>query len=360
MAEQPDNSREKQKSDIEQRRYNMTLSEKVYELFKPMFLTFYVGLPFLAVYSVKPLSSYLGIGEIPEDVTIGAGAAASVMAGIDLTVRYFRGKWPFTSIDKNVWQPTLWINEKRGPILEQGTSLLISPLVKKVLDEEGKPLSIPGTQQELDMTLRFTTEAGYQGSIAVQAIYQIRDPYIFHWIAEGRVGKLDGLISGKLSERIGDIVANKITKSDYVDDVVKKLNGKGSMFELTGCETLNISISDPTYDPESEKIRLIPIKAEKDAEATERMAEATKKNYATYLEIARDIYKLDKSTPLSSLFMKLITMDNTQQVAESGKATIVSIDTPIPMFQVQPKNPTSDDSPDGPNLKYHSGEPEEE
>jgi len=390
MAEQPDNSKEETLEDrakILEGRINR--SERVYEFFKPVFITVYAGLPFLAVYSAKHLSSYLGIGEIPEDVAIGAGAAASVMASVDLVVRYAKGKWPF-KFDENLrYMLTRWFNGEIGPIFEfPQTRLIPSPILKQAKDENGDPAFVAGYTRELSSKdivggepFRVRTRDGLEGTIS-----DVRYTYVppnkegaalFFWNHRGRRQIIDQFVLGTLSSEISKKTADQIagissevsekhteqgTQSDFLLGIIKKLNQSDSLYGRAGVKIVNIKLTVPDYDERSQRILSIAKEAEEQAKATKSLADATRNSFETYREIAEKISSMGCSLRPGDIVLKRMGGDEEQQMAEGAEnKTAVIIRGPIPVIQQEqikrPDRPPEGGS--GPNLRYRPVEPEE-
>ena len=109
------------------------------------------------------------------------------------TVAYLKGLWPFTEITENEFQPTRWINETRGPILQgPGTVWYVFPIIKKIKDREGNIVRIPKRAQQRDIkNLTYFASDGTGGTYDLQYRWLVptkKDAEKFYWEIEDRSG----------------------------------------------------------------------------------------------------------------------------------------------------------------------------
>ncbi len=379
MAEQPTNLTEEtleDRAEILSRRIKR--SEEIYNNFiRPMFITSYVGLPFIPGYSIKNFYSLIGAGELPEGIALGVGALASLAAAASLVYSYAKGKWPFKFVEKLGYVPTIWFNGVVGPVFEfPQTRLIPSPILKQAKgeDENGSivPAFVGGYTRELSSKdlpggelFKIRTSEGLEGTIS-----DVRYTYVppnkegaalFFWNHRGRRQIIDQFVLGTLSSEISRKTADQIASSEYLKNVIRQLNRNDSLYGKAGVKIVSIKLTIPDYDERSQRILSIAKEAEEQAKATQMLAGATRSSFETYKKIAEEISGMGCSLLPGDIVLKRMGGDEEQQmVGGAENKTAVIIRSPIPVIpQERINRPSPSQKAPDTNLKYHPQEPEE-
>ncbi|MEK6826305.1 MAG: SPFH domain-containing protein, partial [Nanoarchaeota archaeon] len=176
-----------------------------------------------------------------KDLLNGIAKGITFATGIGF-IQYARGKWPFTEVPDNEYHLTQWFNEKKGPVLKgPDTVWFISPLIKRVIDENKKVIAIPQRGQQRDIKdLEYLAEDGISGKIDMQYRWQIlskEDAYKFYWEVEGkdgiedeiegRIAQVDEVLAGRLKEKISHRsgIPENLVERDYLNKLALELNG---------------------------------------------------------------------------------------------------------------------------------------
>lgn len=278
-------------------------------------------------------------------------AIASTGVAIGGAIAYFATSpdndiWPFTEIEDRVYQPLQWFNGSRGPVLEgPGTSWFFRPLVKKIKDKDRNIVFVSAQYQERPCDFPFRTKDGLEGRFQMQYLYKVpnkKNAKKYFWEYGAQPSKIDEIVKGELSARIGSIEGRFVAQGKYIDannnlinyleeaeiNANKKLLSEKELD--VGVEVKNFAILHIDFDPDSERILQQEVKSIEAGKATIQKAIATAGSIDFYRGAARRIAG-PKATEeeITRIALFFIDRDNNQEVGETG-GTIVKV---TEMFQ---------------------------
>lgn len=279
-----------------------------------------------------------------------AGLVTAIGAGA-LGVQYLRGSWPFTRVKENVYEMTRYFTGHRGPALKgPRTALYVFPIVKKIMDENGKVETVSRRIIDRDSELHFRTNDNFEGDQKIQYNYLIPDEKSakkFYWDIGKNISLIDEIVHAKISEEIGKRNADDLPKEEleYLEKVQKELGRKDNrnfLYKNYGVIITNIVSKSPDFVPESQRILSLVQEAMRDAEAkkikanaeayaTQIKASATKQSLEVYVQSARNLLEMSNIHPnhpqYSELLMNQINhfldIDNYQTMAENGGTIVI-------------------------------------